>query len=161
MAPAEVPTDIVAPNQLSRLASVAATGGIPGGIPGGVVGGVPGGITGGVLGGIPTLPPPPPPPRKKRDPIRVGGRVQSSKIITRVNPVYPELAKRARVQGIVLLQVVVGEDGYVREVKVIRGHALLIKAAVSAVSKWQYSPTLLNGEAVPVLATVTVNFRLR
>ena len=129
--------------------------------PGGVVGGVPGGLVGGVIGGIPNAAPPPPPPKKKKEPIRVGGNVQSSKLIRRVEPSYPELAKRARVSGIVLLQVIVGESGDVAEVKVIRGHPLLTPAAVNAVKQWQYSPTLLNGEPVPVIATVTVNFVLR
>jgi protein TonB len=87
--------------------------------------------------------------------------VQSSKLIRRVEPEYPELAKRARVQGIVLLQVVVDEQGNVTEVNIIRGHPLLNQAAVDAVSQWKYSPTLLNGEPVPVIATVTVNFVLR
>jgi protein TonB len=91
----------------------------------------------------------------------VGGNVQSSKLIQRVEPSYPELAKRARIQGIVLLQVTVGEAGNVTDIKVIRGHPLLNDGAVAAVRKWKYSPTLLNGEPVPVIATVTVNFILR
>ena len=70
---------------------------------GGLMGGVPGGLVGGVIGAIPNAMPPPPPPPKKKDPIRVGGNVQSSKLIVRVEPKYPELAKRARIQGIVLL----------------------------------------------------------
>ena len=90
----------------------------------------------------------------------MGGNVQSSKLINRVEPRYPELAKRARIQGIVLLQVTVDELGHVADVKVIRGHPLLNEGAVSAVSQWIYSPTLLNGEPVPVIATVTVNFIL-
>lgn len=86
--------------------------------------------------------------------------MQSSKLINRVEPKYPELAKRARIQGIVLLQVTVDEFGNVAEVKVIRGHPLLNDGAVGAVSQWKYSPTLLNGEPVQVIATVTVNFIL-
>ncbi|MGW8181722.1 MAG: energy transducer TonB, partial [bacterium] len=104
---------------------------------------------------------PPPPPPKKKQPIRVGGNVQSSKLIRRVEPQYPELAKRARVAGIVLLQVTVDETGSVAEVNIIRGHPLLNQAAVDAVKQWKYSPTLLNDEPVPVIATVTVNFVLR
>jgi protein TonB len=135
-----------------------AGGGVPGGVPGGVVGGVPGGVPGGMAGGAP---PPPPPPPQKKEPIRVGGNVQSSKLIRRVEPEYPELAKRARVQGIVLLQVTVDETGNVTDINIIRGHPLLNQAAVDAVRQWKYSPTLLNGEPVPVIATVTVNFVLR
>lgn len=91
----------------------------------------------------------------------MGGNVQSSKLVTRVEPVYPELAKRARVQGIVLIQVTVDETGNVADLNVIRGHPLLNDAATQAVSQWKYSPTLLNGEPVQVIATVTVNFILQ
>ena len=121
-----------------------------------------------MISGVPTdigslgaaAPPPPPPPPKKKDPVRVGGSIQSSKLIRRVEPVYPDLAKRARVQGVVLLQVTVDETGNVTDLKIIRGHPLLNQAAVDAVRQWKYSPTLLNGEPVPVIATVTVNFLL-
>ena len=101
------------------------------------------------------------PRRRRKTPIRVGGNVQASKLVKRVEPNYPELAKRARVKGMVILQVTVGEAGNVVDIKIIRGHPLLNDAAVSAVRQWVYSPTLLNGEPVPVLATVTVNFVLR
>jgi TonB family protein len=96
--------------------------------------------------------------RVKREPIRVGGNVQESKLIRRVEPVYPELAKQARVQGRVVLVVTVDEEGNVSEIKVTRGHPLLYEEAVAAVRQWKYSPTLLNGEPVPVIATVTVTF---
>ena len=158
MAPTEVPDEIPPPSDDIPTLSTFVGGGA---VPGGVMGGVPGGVLGGVIGGVPSAAPPPPPPRKKRAPIRVGGNVQSSKLVQRVEPRYPELAKRARVQGLVLLQVTVGELGTVTDIRVIRGHPLLTEAALSAVRQWIYSPTLLNGEPVPVLATVTVNFVLR
>lgn len=145
-------------DDIPDISTVTMSGGVPGGVPGGIVGGNVG-MPGGVIG-TSSAPPPPPPPKKK-EPIRVGGNVQSSKLIRRVEPEYPELAKRARVQGIVLLQVLVGEQGNVTEVKIIRGHPLLNQAAVDAVKQWKYSPTLLNDEPVPVIATVTVNFVLR
>ena len=162
VAPTEIPKEIPPPmDDIPDISSVTmSTGGVPGGVPGGVVGGVPGGVPGGVIGGVPAAPPPPPPPKKK-EPIRVGGNVQSSKLIRRVEPQYPELAKRARVSGIVLLQVTVDETGSVTDVNIIRGHPLLNQAAVDAVRQWKYSPTLLNDEPVPVIATVTVNFVLR
>ena len=97
----------------------------------------------------------------KRDPIKVGGNVQESKLIRRVEPVYPELAKRARVQGTVVLVVTVDEEGNVSDIKVSSGHPLLNEAAKAAVAQWKYSPTLLNGEPVPVIATVTVIFNLK
>jgi TonB family protein len=96
------------------------------------------------------------PRRVNRQPIRVGGNVQESKLIRRVEPVYPELAKQARVQGRVVLVITVDEEGNVSEIKVTNGHPLLYEAAVMAVRQWKYSPTLLNGEPVPVITTVTV-----
>ena len=156
VAPIEIPTEIPPPMEdIPEITSILDDN------PGGLMGGVPGGLVGGVIGAIPDATPPPPPPPKKKEPIRVGGNVQSSKLIQRVEPKYPELAKRARIQGIVLLQVTVGESGNVTDIKVIRGHPLLNDGAVSAVRQWKYSPTLLNGEPVPVIATVTVNFILR
>ena len=163
VAPQEIPKDIPPPQDeppdVSNVIGMA--GGVPGGMPGGVIGGVPGGIVGGIIGSAGAPPPPPPPKPKKRDPIRVGGNVQESKLIKRVEPVYPELAKRARVQGVVLLQVLVDETGHVADIKVVRGNPLLDPAAMEAVRQWVYSPTLLNGEPVPVIATVTVIFNLR
>ena len=153
VAPTEIPSEIPPPvDDLPEFSSVVG----PGGVPGGGVGGVPGG-TGNI--GM-SAAPPPPPPRKKKAAVRVGGNVQSSKLIRRVEPTYPELAKRARVQGIVLLQVTVDETGSVAGIKVIRGHPLLTPPALAAVKQWKYSPTLLNGEPVQVIATVTVNFVL-
>jgi TonB family protein len=99
-------------------------------------------------------------PIVKREPIKVGGNIQESKLIRRVEPIYPELAKRARIQGRVVLVVTVDEQGNVTEVRVNSGHPLLNEAVVTAVRQWKYSPTLLNGEPVPVIATVTVRFDL-
>ncbi len=162
VAPTQIPKDIPPPVDEPPVVGVSGVvGGIPGGVTGGVVGGVPGGVVGGVLGGVPPPPPPPPPRPVKREPIRVGGNVQESKLIKRVEPVYPELAKRARVSGVVILQVTVDEEGNVAEIRVMRGHPLLDDEAIRAVKQWKYSPTLLNGEPVPVIATVTVIFNLR
>ncbi len=101
----------------------------------------------------------PRPPSQPRSPIRVG-TLEASKLIYKVNPVYPPLALKARVTGSVVLEAIVDEEGSVAEVKVLSGHAFLVDAAVQAVKQWKYSPTVLNGEPVPVIATVTVIFRL-
>jgi TonB family protein len=98
--------------------------------------------------------------QSRREPIRVGGNVQDSKIIKRVDPIYPEVAKQARVEQVVMLEVSIIEEGYVSNIRVIRGHPLLDQAAIDAVKQWVYSPTMLNGKAVPVIATVTVVFSL-
>ncbi len=73
-------------------------------------------------------------------------------------PIYPALARQARIQGSVVLNAVIRTDGTVQEVRVISGHPLLVQAAEDAVLKWTYQPTLLNGMAVEVETTVTVNF---
>jgi len=77
-----------------------------------------------------------------------------------LNPVYPDIAKQARVQGIVILECVIGPRGDVTKVRVLRGIPLLDQAAITAVKQWVYTPTLMNGVPVPVVMTVTVNFRL-
>lgn len=97
----------------------------------------------------------------QREPIRVGGNVAESKLIRRVAPIYPESALRARVQGHVVLTATINEEGFVYEATVVQGHPILAQAALDAVKQWQYRPTLLNGMPVPVIATVTVIFRLK
>jgi len=77
-----------------------------------------------------------------------------------VAPVYPPLALAARVQGTVILQATIDEEGSVRKLSVLRGHPLLDDAALQAVAKWQFTPTLLNGTTVPIVMTVTVTFSL-
>jgi protein TonB len=127
--------------------------GVEGGVPGGVEGGVPGGVVGGVVGGLPDAPPPP-------QAVRVGGQIKEPKKLKNVNPAYPDIAKQARVQGVVILECTISPQGKVTDVKVLRGIPLLDSAAIEAVKQWVYSPTLLNGVPVPVIMTVTVNFRL-
>jgi protein TonB len=80
--------------------------------------------------------------------------------IRKVEPVYPPLARQARVSGVVELLGVLGTDGRIHELKVLRGHPLLINAALEAVRQWIFEPTLLNGQAVEVAAPITVNFIL-
>jgi len=99
--------------------------------------------------------------RLTQEPVRMEGDVQASKLIHQVQPEYPELAKRARVSGMVLLQVTIDERGDLVAVEVVYGHPLLSGEAVTAVRQWQYSPTLLEGEPVPVITTVSVDFVLR
>ncbi len=124
--------------------------------------GISGSSLGSVLTGAAAPEPLPPPPRPVQKPVvRRGGEVQQSKLIRRVEPVYPRLAIQARVSGTVILDVKVDEEGNVESIRVLQGHPLLIEAAKDAVAQWKYSPTILNGEPVPVIATVTVIFNLR
>jgi protein TonB len=118
------------------------------------------GTVGGTASGSGTQSANPAPPSPRGTPVRVGGAVQESKIISKVDPVYPPLAKQARVEATVILEVTVNEQGEVASVRVLRSHPLLEQAAIDAVKQWRYSPTLLNGVAVPVVATATIEFRL-
>lgn len=128
-----------------------------GGTVGGVVGGAPGGVVGGVVGGLPLSNAPPPPPPA---PVRPGGRIQRPVKIQHVSPEYPELAQQARVEGVVILECTLSPQGRVTDVHVLRGIPLLDDAAVEAVRQWVYTPTLLNDVPVPVILTVTVDFRI-
>ncbi|MBV8846315.1 MAG: TonB family protein, partial [Bryobacterales bacterium] len=92
--------------------------------------------------------------------IRVGGNVQAQKIVSKPVPIYPPLAKQARIQGTVSLAVHIAADGTVKDLQVISGHPLLVEAAIDAVKQWVYQPTLLNGNPVDVLTQVDVNFTL-
>ena len=93
-------------------------------------------------------------------PLRPGGDLQPPTKLRHVDPVYPELARRAGVQGVVVLECVLDPSGHVAEVKVLRGLPLLDAAAVQAVRQWVYTPTRLNQVPVAVLLTVTVRFTL-
>jgi len=129
----------------------------------------------------PPPPPPPPParprpertatpsaakakaPRAEQEPaeaLRVGGSIQEPRKLRNVNPVYPPDAIQARVQGVVILECTISPTGKVVQVKPLRGIPLLTEAAIEAVRQWEYTPTELNGVPVPVIMTVTVNFKL-
>ena len=95
------------------------------------------------------------------EPVRVGGSISPPTKTKDVAPIYPEVARAARVQGTVILEATIDPTGAVTEVDVLRSVLLLDDAAVAAVRQWQYTPTLLNGMPVPVIMTVTVNFSLR
>jgi protein TonB len=92
--------------------------------------------------------------------VKLGGVVLEAKILKRVIPVYPQLAIQMRVSGTVKLMGVIGADGTVRDLKVIEGHPLLVRAALEAVRQWMYTPTLLNGVPVEVMAPIEVHFNL-
>jgi protein TonB len=160
--PTVVPKEIVKIIDVPPPPAAGVTGGVPGGIPGGVSGGVLGGILSNANATIlpAPLPPPPPPPPKivATGPVRVGGSVREPKPIKMVPPVYPVLASRARVSGVVVLEATLTAQGTVSEIRVISGHPLLIQAAMDCVKQWQYEPTLLNGSPVPVILTARVTF---
>jgi len=92
--------------------------------------------------------------------IRVGGNVQAMNLISKVTPVYPPLAKQARVQGTVRFTAYIGKDGHIENLELVSGHPLLVPSAQEAVQQWVYKPTLLNGEPVDVITQIDVNFTL-
>jgi protein TonB len=124
--------------------------------------GVPGGVVGGVAGGLEPLAPPPPlpPAPEPRKPIRVGGVIKEPALVHRVEPVYPGVAISANIQGTVILEAVVDEDGRVESLKVLRSVPILDKSALDAVKQWRYSPVILNGRPEKFILTVAVTFRL-
>jgi TonB family protein len=103
-----------------------------------------------------TLTPPLPHPMS----LRVGGNVQAKRIINRVQPVYPEKARKDRITGTVRLHVILAKDGTMKQVELVSGHPLLAQAALDAVRQWTYQPTLLNGEPVEVDTTIDIIFSL-
>jgi protein TonB len=112
---------------------------------------------------VSTVPEPPPPPMPAvtppaSAPIRVGGKVQAANLVHQILPKYPALARQARVQGAVILEATIDREGTVSELRVISGHPLLIDAALEAVQQWKYKPTILNGEPIDVITTITVTF---
>jgi len=134
--------------------------GVVGGVPGGMPGGSPGGVLGSIISSAAAPPPPPPPKATTPKRIRVGGQVESAKLIFRPQPEYPPLAKMARIQGTVRLEAIISRDGTIQDLRVVSGHPLLVKSAIEAVQRWRYQPTLLNGEPVEVVTEVDVIFNL-
>jgi protein TonB len=136
-----------------------------GGVPGGVPGGIPGGQIGGVLGGIlssspkvvavPKLATPTAPKR-----IRVSQGVTEGRLILKIEPKYPIIALTARIQGQVVLNAVISKTGEIQDLVLVRGHPMLVPAAIAAVKQWRYRPFLLNGEPVEVETTINVNFEI-
>ena len=99
-------------------------------------------------------------PAKQDAPVRLGGNVMEAKILKRVMPIYPQLAKNMRISGKVHLMSIIAKDGTIQKLELIEGHPLLVGAAMEAVRQWIYRPTLLNGEPVDVIAPIEVNFTL-
>jgi protein TonB len=130
------------------------TAGVVGGVPGGVAGGSMNGVMGGIIGNTALI------PKQVVQRIRVSSGVTQGLVVHRVEPVYPAIAKTARVQGTVVLQAVIGKDGTIQNLHVVSGHPLLQGAAMDAVKQWRYRPYILNGDPVEVDTQVVVNFTL-
>src|SRR5713101_6796525 len=134
------------------MASSGVVGGVPGGIPGGSMGGVMGSI---ISSGSAIVPKIATPQR-----VRVSAGVTSGLKVKDVKPVYPPLARQARIQGQVVLHAQISKDGVIEGLTLVSGHPMLAPAAIDAVKQWRYKPYLLNGEPVEVDTEVMVNFTL-
>ena len=155
VAPKAIPTQVNIIKE-EELPPDAGMQGIAGGVPGGIAGGSMGGVLGGVIGG--TKAPPPPKMIAKR--VMVGGNVQAARLVNKVQPLYPPLARQTRISGTVKLHAIIGKDGSVQQLVMVSGHPLLVQSALDAVRQWRYQPTLLNGEPVEVDTEIDVIFSL-
>ena len=99
-----------------------------------------------------------PPPGKKFTPT---DKVTPAKLIKKINPAYPPLARQTRISGTVKLRAVIGADGSVQQLDLISGHPLLVKPALDAVWQWKYTPVLVDGEPVEIDTTIDVVFSLK
>jgi len=128
----------------------------PGGLPVGGSGAPFMGVTGSTTITIP-LPPEPQPPA----PRRPGGDIRYPERLIYVAPMYPPAAQAARIEGIVILEATIDAQGFVQNVSVLRSIPLLDRAAIDAVRQWRYTPTRLNGVAIPIFMTVSVRFAIK
>jgi TonB family protein len=120
------------------------------------------------LGPMPPPPPPPPPPGLEGGnfpppgaPVRVGSGIRTPTKVKDVRPLYPPDAQTAKIQGVVIIEASIDAEGRVTNAKILRSIPMLDDAALAAVRQWEFTPTYLNGAAVPVIMTVTVNFTLQ
>jgi len=113
-----------------------------------VLGGVVGGVLGGVVGEV-------------EAPVRAIGEIRQPTLIKRVEPVYPDIAREARVEGVVIIEAQTDIYGRVQSIKILRSIPLLDAAAADAVRQWVYEPMIINGRPRGVIFTVTVRFTLR
>ncbi len=136
------------------------TGGVVGGVPGGIPGGQLGGVIGGIVNAtsnlayVPKLQPVVP------QRVRISQGVTSGMLIRKVEPLYPVLARSARISGDVVLKAIINKQGEIQDLQLVSGHPMLVPAAIEAVRQWRYRPYLLNGQPVEVETTITVIFTL-
>lgn len=106
-----------------------------------------------------TQPLPPVPAKPTPSHIRLS-HIDEGSLLHKVQPIYPALARSARIQGVVLLQAMISKEGTIENLRVLSGHPMLTAAAIDAVRQWRYRPYVLNGAPVEVETEITVNFSL-
>lgn len=165
VSPVVVPKEVAIISEAPALQTDMVSGGVPGGIPG-----VAGGMGNGVMGSaVAVAPPPPPPPAPKvvvaaapsgPKQITVGGDVEEAMLLHQVRPVYPAMARAARITGTVRMKAVIGTDGTIKNLTAMSGHPMLVDAAMNAVRQWVYKPTVLDGVLMEVNTEIVVHFNL-
>ena len=150
-APTQAPVGVSAETQREGDSPATTPGLTPG-----VESGPPSSVEG--VGMVAPLVPPPPEPAPL---IRLHSGIRTPVKTRDVAPVYPAIARISHVSGMVILEAVLNAQGGVASVHVLRSIPLLDQAAIDAVQQWRFTPTLLNGQPVPVVMTVTVNFTLQ
>jgi len=157
--PTKIPQKVQMIKEDEAPPPMAATGGVVGGVPGGIPGGQLGGVIGGIVNATSNLSVPkfmPVVPQR----VRISQGVTRGLMIHKVEPLYPPLAKSARVQGDVVLTAIISTNGDIQNLQLVSGHPMLVPAALAAVKQWRYKPYLLNGQPVEVETTITVIFAL-
>ena len=151
-APVEIQQPVVVPEIIPEAPSEPVSEGVEG--VEGVEGGVEGGVAGGVVGGTPNS--------VGDEILRVGGEITKPERLGGAAPAYTELARKARIQGVVIVEAIIDKEGKVTNVRVLKGLPMgLDQAAVDAVKSWRFRPATLNGRPVSVYYSLTVNFRLQ
>ncbi len=158
--PAKIPQKVQMIKEDEAPPPMPSNGGVVGGVPGGIPGGQLGGVIGSVISSTSSLAAVPKfvPATPQR--IRISGGVTRGLLIHRQEPVYPTLARAARIQGEVVLSAVIDATGQIQNLQLVSGHPMLVPAAIAAVKQWRYKPYLLNGQPVEVETTITVIFTL-
>jgi len=154
--PTKIPQKIQMIKEEEAPPPAMASSGVVGGVPGGIPGGQMGGVIGGIISSTPVAVPKVATPQR----VRVSAGVTNGLKVKDVKPVYPPLARQARIQGTVVLHAQISKDGAIEGLTLISGHPMLAPAAIDAVKQWRYKPYLLNGEPVEVDTEVMVNFTL-
>jgi protein TonB len=156
-APTKIPKDIkiVAQDEPPPPASSSM------GVMGGMAGGAPGGVFGGTAGGTGSGPVVVAKPVAPKGPARISGGVMAGSIVTRVQPVYPPIAKVAHMSGTVVLRAIITKTGTISSLTVVSStNQMFNNSALEAVKQWKYKPYMLTGEPTEVDTTITVNFTL-
>jgi periplasmic protein TonB len=159
--PTKIPQKVQMIREEEAPPPMAATGGVVGGVPGGIPGGQVGGVIGGIINATSSLAAVPKFVPVVPQRVRISQGVTKGLLVHRVEPVYPTLARAARVQGEVVLSAIIDANGQITNLQLVSGHPMLVPAALAAVREWRYKPYLLNGQPVEVETTITVIFSLQ